>query len=78
MTTYTTTCLDWLDGDWDTEAESPMDAAVKHATDGWENDENAESKREPVVVRVTDSNDAAYNFLVSWSVEVGPSATEVF
>jgi len=63
MKIYETTCPTWDDGEWGTEAASPMEAAIRHAIDGWQNqeievlgedEEPVVGERVPVEIRVTD------------------------
>jgi len=87
--TYTTTCITWVDGDTGpTEAASASDAAIKHAVDGWENEEIDNTPadvedvpigdREPVEIQVTDEHGIVTRWLVSWDREAGEArATEI-
>jgi hypothetical protein len=76
MARFITTSITWGDDDFETDAATASEAAIKHAVEGWQNeeiercdpdvDEVPIGKREPVKILVVDGRRDATAWMVEW------------
>lgn len=63
---YSTRSITWDDCEEETDARSAKEAAIEHATRGWDNDNVDDNQRNDVIIRVSAPDDEVTYWLVQW------------